>query len=764
MKLDKLQYQLDAIENVVTKIDGNDVVFDSNFNMNPVWRRAKNFDVKMETGTGKTYVYCRLMHELKRDFGFFKFIIIVPSLAIKEGTKMSILSSDWNKHFRQEFNNQNIILGIINAGDFEAKKGKRKQIPESLRTFCDATKNETNTIQCLLLNDAMLASISMTRNDYDSTLLGSISCPIEGLKSTRSIVIIDEPHRFTKESKAWKNIVDGLSPQSIIRFGATFPDKIEGKGKLKQIKKDYDNLVYELNSVKAFNKGYVKGVHIVYPALPDKNCPIYKITSIEKGKNITIEKKKIDVSDSLAIVDTKFGGNLTLEFDRSCPNQLKLSTGLILEKGMGLCPEIFSVDYQSVLLGQALDYHFEHEKQNFQRQNSKSNLPKIKTNSLFFIDRIESFRGENAWLRQNFEQLLTAKLQKEIENANGEFKKFLQASLQNVSACLAGYFAEDNKSKEYQDEVDKVLRDKEQSTQFKNKDGQWNICRFFFSKWTLCEGWDNPNVFVICKLRSSGSEIRKLQEVGRGLRLPFDENGNRISDEEFHLTYIIDYSERDFACKLVNEINSDGGISENEKITVKVLDELVKAGYAATSEKARAKLVLDDIVNVKDEILDVDKLIALMPEDCKLKIKDGKIIGEGLPERPVVRLNKKNFEKLRSLWEQVTRRYLLHFEKLDEKELDKILTDVLSEDDTFVQPAVEIVEKKLKKGENSVELESSGFKSANTSIDIPYGEFLKQLNKQTHLPVHILHRNIIAARKNKTTRAQLFNDITIKNI
>ncbi|MDR1289859.1 MAG: type III restriction-modification system endonuclease, partial [Planctomycetaceae bacterium] len=669
MRLDKLQYQLDAIEKIVNEIDGNDVRVTSNFNANPVWEHARNIDVKMETGTGKTYVYCRLMHELKRLFGFFKFVILVPSLAIKEGTKMSILSGDWNKHFRQEFNNQNIYLGIINAGDFETKKGKRKQIPEALRSFCDATKNETNTIQCLLLNDAMLASPSMTRNDYDSTLLGSISCPIEGLKNTRPIVIVDEPHRFDKKNKAWKNIIDGLSPQMIIRFGATFPDIIKGYGKNKQTAKDYENLVYNLDSVKAFNDGLVKGVHIIYPDLPDKNSPIYKISSIENGKNITIGKNKIAVDERLSIIDAKFDGNLTLEFDKNFPTQLKLSTGLALATGMELSPEIYSSAYQFMLLSQALDSHFEHERKNFQRQTAESNLPKIKTNSLFFIDRIESFRGENAWLREKFEELLTVKLRKEIKTAHGEFKDFLQASLNNVRACLAGYFAEDNKSSQYQDEVDKVLRDKEQSIQFKNKNGQWNICRFFFSKWTLCEGWDNPNVFVICKLRSSGSEIRKLQEVGRGLRLPFDENGNRINDEEFHLTYIIDYSERDFARKLVGEINSDGGMLIGEKINVKILEELVKAGYAKTNDKAKDRLLTDEIIDGNDKILDIDKLFEQIPEGGGLKINKGKIIGEGLPARPTLRFNKENFEKLRVLWNQMTKRYWLKFEKPDDDEL-----------------------------------------------------------------------------------------------
>src|SRR5699024_3482315 len=99
-----------------------------------------------------------------------------------------------------------------------------------------------------------------------------------------------------------------------------------------------------------------------------------------------------------------------------------------------------------------------------------------------------------------------------------------------------------------------ILSDKEKLLSFKNESNEWNTLRFIFSKWTLKEGWDNPNVFQIAKLRSSGSEISKLQEVGRGLRLPVDETGDRVQDESFHLTYFVDYSENEFADQLKAEI------------------------------------------------------------------------------------------------------------------------------------------------------------------------------------------------------------------
>jgi type III restriction enzyme len=780
MRLDRLQYQLDAINKVIAAISRDKVSASENACANPLLRMTRNIDVKMETGTGKTYVYTRLMHTLKQKFGFFKFIILVPSLAIKEGTKISIKSDDWNKHFRQEFGNQSICLGIVNAGDFSSKKGKRKQIPEALRSFCDATKAEENTIQTLLLNDAMLASSSMTNKDYDSALFGSISCPIDGLKATRPIVIIDEPHRFDKENKAWKNITEGLQPQLIIRFGATFPEKTVGKGKLSEKKKDYENLVYELNSVRAFNEGLVKGVRIQYPAIlglqnKDNDVIKYKVTSITKGKSAIFRNDKtgkdytVKVNDSL-VFDEGFNG-ISLEYNGETKNKLSLSNDLELHENITLLPQTFAFTYQEVILRQALDAHFENEKTNFNRATHNNNN-RIKTNSLFFIDSIASFRGteknQNGWLRTKFEELLSNKLQKEILSANGEYKEFLQASLQNISDCVAGYFAKDNAKKSdesVQNEVDNILRNKEQSLTFKNKDGKWNVCRFFFSKWTLCEGWDNPNVFVIAKLRSSGSEIRKLQEVGRGLRLPFDENGKRISEEEFYLTYIVDYSERDFAKKLVGEINSDGGKFVDGKITNYILEQLVKTGYAVNNAKAKGLLLLDDIIDEHDTVIDAEKLFALLPEDSGVKVKVGKILGEDMLQRPKVRLNKNNFEKLCNLWNIVTKRYILHFNPVCNEDLSALLSNIFCVENIFLKPTVELVENILTKGDNSIALITSGYKSIESSLGImPYGEFLKQLNKQTALPLSLLHESIVAARKDKETTNDLFNIVTFENI
>jgi type III restriction enzyme len=337
--------------------------------------------------------------------------------------------------------------------------------------------------------------------------------------------------------------------------------------------------------------------------------------------------------------------------------------------------------------------------------------------------------------------------------------------------AIAGYFAEDNSKKgdaAIQDEVDKVLRDKEQSLQFKNKDGKWNVCRFFFSKWTLCEGWDNPNVFVITKLRSSGSEIRKLQEVGRGLRLPFDENGSRVTPEkygeDFRLTYIIDYSEKEFAKKLVGEINADGGKIER-KITDTVLEILVRADYAKDNDEAFGALLSTGIIDRHGEIKDIDKLFDLLPEESGFKVRNGVITGNGMPERPKVHLNRENFNKIRDLWDMVTKRFVLEFEKLGKAEIEKLLVSIFSNDELFVRPVTQIKDEYIKSDGETAAVESGGYRAVDSDLgNMNYGEFLKHLNKRTSLPLVMLHNVLSTARKGKNTTANSFNTNTLQKI
>ena len=602
IKLETLEHQIDAlatIDKAFKGIDNSTKDPDANYiYANPLvydrYRDDANIDIKMETGTGKTYVYTRLMYELHKKYGLFKFVIAVPSPSIKEGTKNFITSDYAKQHFSQFYENTKVQLNVINAGDFKTKSGRRN-FPAQLTEFVESTRQNVNTIQVLLINAGMLNSSSMNRDDYDQTLLGGSTCPINAIAATRPLVIIDEPHRFPKGKKYYRDI-EALHPQTIFRFGATFPEITTGKGKNKVTKTDYyrGHPQYDLNAVDSFNRGLVKGIDIDYPDISEAEANArYRVKEVKAKELILSRKNKeysINVGENLADIDPDFAGNITY----AGGTDRELSNGLALSKDMELIPGTFSESYQDEIINQALERHFETEKKNFLRPTSGENAPKIKTLSLFFIDSISSFRSEDkgkGWLAKHFEELLAQKLKSLIEEfeltmepREEEYRDYLQATLTSLRSehqdVYAGYFSEDRGSsdEDIQAEVDDILKNKEKLLAFKDENGNWLTRRFLFSKWTLREGWDNPNVFVIAKLRTSGSEISKIQEVGRGLRLPVDETGHRLTQDEVssRLSFLIGYDEKDFAEKLVGEINSDVSIKIDK---TRLTDDLIHLIY-----------------------------------------------------------------------------------------------------------------------------------------------------------------------------------------
>lgn len=243
--LEELPHQEESLKAILENFTGIDnAANDSDVDYvyaNPLIRgrynEISNIDVKMETGTGKTYVYTRLMYEMHQQYGIFKFVIVVPSPAIKEGAKNFIQSDYAKQHFSQFYENVRIELNVINAGDFKSKSGRRN-FPAQLLNFVEGSRQNSNTIEVLLINADMLRSKSMRNNDYDQTLIGGTTSPIEAIQDTRPVVIIDEPHRFPRDKANYQSI-EAIKPQVIIRFGATFPEVTTGKGSNKITKKDY---------------------------------------------------------------------------------------------------------------------------------------------------------------------------------------------------------------------------------------------------------------------------------------------------------------------------------------------------------------------------------------------------------------------------------------------------------------------------------------------------------------------------------------------
>ena len=456
-----------------------------------------NLDIKMETGTGKTYVHTAAIFELHKKFKINKFIIVVPTLPIKAGTKQFIQDSYTQKHFKDICGyGTEIELQVLEA--VKKKKGKQ-HFPSAVREFVSGSSQNANKIYVLLTNMALLTNSAMLkREDYDYGVEGFYR-PVDALKATKPFLIIDEPHRFSKDQKTFEFITNDIQPQCIIRFGATFPTITIGKGNAKKSIKDYHNLLYDLNACEAFNQNLIKGIakeHFEPLSKKEDKVKIMSIESkvsakfnyIQKGKpNKSFELKK---GDSLSIISSEFEG---IVIEAVGNNYIELSNGQTKFQGEEFSTDIYSSSYQEQMLKLAIDRHFETEKINFDRKF------KIKTLALFFIDDIHSYRNdENSekepYLKNTFERLLLEKINEVLPTLSvtneKEYIEYLETSKQDIASCHAGYFSQDNSNsdEEIAKQISEILFDKKKLLSIKTDDGKLNIRRFLFSKWTLKEG------------------------------------------------------------------------------------------------------------------------------------------------------------------------------------------------------------------------------------------------------------------------------------
>ncbi|MFA6808615.1 MAG: DEAD/DEAH box helicase family protein, partial [Eubacteriales bacterium] len=334
-----------------------------------------NLDIKMETGTGKTYVYAETIFELHKRYGINKFIIAVPSLPIKAGSASFLGDSYVKRHFRDVCGyNSEIELCVLEA--MKKKKGK-SFFPSMVRDFVQGSNQLTNKIYVLIVNMQLLSgSTKMLKDEYDYSIEGFYR-PFDAIRATKPFVIIDEPHRFDKENKAYNTIVNEIKPQCIIRFGATFSQKLVGAGKNKVWVKDYHNLLYDLNACDAFNQNLIKGVAKEHFEPLSKKEEKVKIVSIESRTSASFKYSSVDVNksyklnsgDSLAIISPAFEG---LFIDGITNNSVLFSNGQEKVVGNEFDVDIFMESYQDGMLKLAIQRHFETERANFNR------TPKIK--------------------------------------------------------------------------------------------------------------------------------------------------------------------------------------------------------------------------------------------------------------------------------------------------------------------------------------------------------------------------------------------------
>lgn len=682
----------------------------------PINPQNRIFDISMETGTGKTYTYTKMALALSQQFNMRKFIIIVPNLTIKANALNFLCDSATKEHFSAEYG-FDIVASAIESKKSNSKS-KKKLMPSALREFVE--NDSPKEVHFLIINAQMLTAASMNE-DYEQNLCDEFSNPFDALNAVNPVCIIDEPHRFGEDNKAWKKIVDStkdskaINPQMIFRYGATFKENKKGQ--------KYHNLIYKLSAIEAFNNNLVKGVEVsVCEANGSENQAYIEFIGIEnnqatfalkeQGKSKAIKEVALGVGESLGVINSNLSHlRVSIKYDSKTPKaQLNnQDENEWLKKGDRINLNAYLPQMQTQMLTEALQAHFALEKVLMQSET------KIKPLTLFFIEDIASYRSENKQneiLRIEFEKIVQNLMQENLKEAHGFYKEYLEKSLSDLRGISGGYFSKDNSNKEEYvvSEINEILHDKEKLLSCEN------IRRFIFSKWTLREGWDNPNVFVICKLRSSGSEISKLQEVGRGLRLPVNEYMSRVGNDSHlgthYLHYIVNDSEREFAQNLISDINAQSGVifSENAKTLDEKMRQKICEVYEIAEFDLLSELVSSGIVDKKFDFLEngMLKLKELYPNAFdKENLKDGKVRQSGKTQTKA-HIRRDNYKILRELWETINQKVILEYKIKSEGEFSALLEVFLREfmqKNQAVQSNITTTTKRLEMRDNSASLQ-----------------------------------------------------------
>ncbi|MCZ2357702.1 MAG: type III restriction-modification system endonuclease [Bacteroidia bacterium] len=712
-------------------------------------RNSNIIDIMMETGTGKTYTYTKTIFELNKHFGIFKFIVVVPTLSIKAGTIDFLKSDSSREHFKEQYG-KTLHLHIVESK--KNNKSKKSFIPPTVTSFVNAGNFEKNSIQVMIINAHMITSETMQKS-FDKGLFDKYTIPLDAIAAVKPFIIIDEPHKFKESNKSWKIIEDNLKPQFVLRYGATFPDReVKQKNllsdKLEKVNiKDYHNLIYTLTAVDSFNRNLVKGVigHIT-EFESGKNAVVkfidsdgteasFELIENDKRKTVTLTKK-----ESLKKIHSEMT-DLTIESLNK--STVVLSNGLEMKKGDKINPYSYAEKLQETMIQKAIKHHFEIEKTLLTRD------VKIKPLTLFFIDNIDEYRNKDGYIRKTVEQYIELEIKELLKTEKDVFyKAYLEKTLLDLSITHAGYFSKDNTEKDeaIEKEINEILHDKQAMLDLENPR------RFIFSKWTLREGWDNPNVFQICKLRSSGSEISKLQEVGRGLRLPVNEYGNRVKDEQFYLNYFVDFTESDFVDKLVNEINQKSGAISIEVVPDKLSDIMIKKIcelYETTEDELLEVLDSNNVVTRTNSFKTggFDFIKQNYPRIFE-GVNSNKVRKATDPKKKVV-VRTEKYQELKDLWEKLNEKVILEYKFDNEAGFKTLFTDFLkAQKDNFTSDGINERISKIEIKDNKAvanEPESVYNRKTATISIMKYSDFLKELSKILNINIKTLHQSIIDA-------------------
>jgi len=498
-----------------------------------------NFTVEMETGTGKTYVYLRTILELNKNYGFTKFIIVVPSIAIKEGVYKNLQITE--EHLKTIYDNISYNYFI-----YDSKK------INSLSSYA-----KSNQIEIMIINiDSFNKDLNVINNEIDR-MQGRK--PLEFIQSTNPIVIIDEPQNM--ESDKSKKAIKSLNPMCTLRYSATH--------------KNLYNLMYRLTPVDSYKKKLVKKIEVMsVTAEENLNTPFIELVKVDNKngikasikidkkeksgvnrKNISVKNKTdlFDISGEREVYKGWIIENISIEMGKGI---IEFSNGKFLYEGQN-----FEQNKDEVQRTQIRNTIIEHL-----NKELRLKAQGIKVLSLFFIDKVANYRSYDdngntlkgkfsEWFEEEYNEIIKRDRYKELNNFS-------------VEEIHNGYFSIDKSGKKKgqfkdtkgttnddDDTYQLIMKDKEKLLDLKTP------LKFIFSHSTLIEGWDNPNVFQICTLNETKSVIKKRQEIGRGLRLAVNQNGIRERNHLINtLTVMANESYEEFVEKLQKELEEDTGM------------------------------------------------------------------------------------------------------------------------------------------------------------------------------------------------------------
>lgn len=507
---------------------------------------ALDFSVEMETGTGKTYIYLRTIAELHLKYGFSKFVIVVPSVAIREGvlSNLSLLA----EHIRDVYDGLQYDSYVYDSNHLAR-----------VRQFASASH-----LQILVINIDSFTSDTNVINRPTDAMNGY--APIEFLRACRPIVVMDEPQNMGTPIR--REAIRSLRPLFRLRYSATH--------------RDLKHLVYRLTPVDAYDLRLVKRIGVLsivkdddvneaYVTVKKVNATPGGVTAtakIHKAKKqgtaltqVTLRKDddlyelsgQRDVYRGWAVEDIHAASDTS-------PGYVEFGNGVNAYEGSA--PDSATDQQQRLMIRFAIEQHFQKELQLRLRKRRSVVSAAIKPLTLFFIDRVANYHPADGKFRVWFEEEYAR------VKADG---RFIALEMPDVSEVHDGYFATTQKGVPSDranadgpgaaSAFERIMKNKEHLLSFEEP------LRFIFSHSTLVEGWDNPNVFTICNLQVVNSEIKKRQQIGRGLRLPVMESGERCHVDDINLLTVIAHEEfSKFAEDLQTEIEDEVGISFTDRL------------------------------------------------------------------------------------------------------------------------------------------------------------------------------------------------------